>query len=158
MKGGFEVAIDADVDVLIEAGVRFEAGFGLLVGLENTEIMLEEADSPFEGFASVGMFQSMGTALGEFDDFAVGYAGLRPGLGEVVGIELEHAGTVGTTTDNNMFAAFVALFEFIHSAPEGIIARNRHEIAHSFGVNRSGRREFDEGCTSARQTDHYRCF
>lgn len=128
------------------------------MGFENTEIVLEEADSPFEGFAGVGMFQSMRTALGEFDDFAIRCTGLGPGLGKVVGIELEHAGTVGATTDNDVFAAFVALFEVIHSAPEGIIARNRHKIAHSFGVNRSGRREFDESGTSARQTINYRCF
>jgi len=158
LKGGLEVAIDADIDVLIETGIRFEAGFGGLVGFENTEIMLKEADSPFKGFASVGMFQSMGTTLGEFDVFAVRYAGLGPGLGEVVGIELEHAGTMGTTTDNNMFAAFAALFEIIHSAPEGVVASNRHKIAHSFGVNRSGRREFDESGTSARQTINNRCF
>ena len=143
---------------MIEAGIGFEAGFGLLVVFEDTEIMLEEADTPFKGFAGGSMFEGMCASLGQFDDLAVGYAGLGPGLGEVVGIELKHAGTLGTTAHNNVFAAFLTDFEFIHGAREGLDGFARHEIAHPFGINRGGRREFDESDTSARQTVHNRCF
>ena len=158
LKGGFEVAVDADVDVLIEAGVRFEAGFGGLVGLENTEIMLEEADSPFKGFAGGIMFEGMGTTLGEFDNLTVCYAGLGPGLWEVVSIELKHAGTMGTMADNDVFAAFLAGFEVIHGAPEGFIEFAGHKVAHSLGMNGSVRRKLDESRKRAFQIVNYRCF
>ena len=133
LKGGLEVAVDGDVGILIEAGIGFEAGFGLLVVFEDTEIVLEEADPPFKGFAGGSMFEGMSTALGQFDDLTVGYAGLGPGLGEMVGIELKHAGTLGTLAHNNVFAAFLTDFEFIHGAREGLEGFARHEIAHPFG-------------------------
>jgi hypothetical protein len=76
----------------------------------------------------------------------------------MVGIELQHAGTLGTMTDNDMFAAFLTYFEVIHGSPEGFDGFARHEIAHPFGINRGGRREFDESDTSARQTAHNHCF
>lgn len=158
LKGGFEVAVDADIDVLIETGIGFEAGFGGLVGLENTEIMLEEADSPFKGFAGGGMFEGMGTTLGKFDDLTVGYAGLGPGLGEVVGIELKQSGTMGTMTDNDVFAAFLAGFEVIHGAPEGVVEFVGHKIAHSLGMNGGVRRKLDESRKRAFQIVNYRCF
>ena len=125
---------------MIETSIAFETGFGLLVGFENTEVMLEETDSPFDAYVGIVVLKGMGTALRHFDDFAVGYAGSRPGLGEMVGIELKHAGTLGTMTDNDMFAAFAAFFEVIHGAPEGFIEFAGHKIAHSLGINGSGRR------------------
>lgn len=152
LKSGFEVAIDADIDVLIKTGIAFEAGFGLLVGFENTEIMLEEADSPFDANVGIVVLKGMGTALRHFDDFAVGDAGSRPCLGEMVGIELKQSGTLGTMTDNDVFAAFAAFFEVIHGAPEVFDALNRHKIAHSLGINGSGRRELFEGGNRALQS------
>ena len=143
---------------MIETGIAFEAGFGLLVGFENTEIMLEEADSPFDAYVRIVVLKGMGSALRHFDDFAVGYAGSRPGLGEMVGIELEQAGTLGTMTDNDMFAAFLALFEVIHGTPEVFDALSRHKIAHSLGINRSGRRELFEGGNRALQIVNNLCF
>ena len=158
LKGRFEVAVDGDVGILIEAGIGFEARFGLLVVFDDTEIVLEEADTPFKGFAGGSMFEGMSASLGQFDDLTVGYAGLGPGLGEVVGIELKHAGTLGTLAHNNVFAAFLTDFEVIHGAREGLEGFTRHKIAHPLGINRGGRREFDESDTSARQTVHNRCF
>ena len=152
LKSGFEVAIDADIDVLIKTGIAFEAGFGLLVGFENTKIMLEEADSPFDANVGIVVLKGMGTALRHFDDFAVGDAGSRPCLGEMVGIELKQSGTLGTMTDNDVFAAFAAFFEVIHGAPEVFDALNRHKIAHSLGINGSGRRELFEGGNRALQS------
>ena len=158
LKGSLEVAVDGDVGILVEAGIGFEARFGLLVVFEDTEIVLEEADTPFKGFAGGSMFEGMSASLGQFDDLTVGYAGLGPGLGKVVGIELKHAGTLGTLAHNNVFAAFLTDFEVIHGAREGLEGFARHEIAHPFGINRGGRREFDKSSTSARQTVHNRCF
>ena len=158
LEGGFEVAVDADIDVLIETGVRFEAGFGLLVVFDDTEIVLEEADSPFKSFAGGVMFEGMGTTLGEFDDLTVGYAGLGPGLGEMVGIELKQSGTVGTMTYDDVFAAFLAGFEVIHGAPEIFDSFIGHKIAHSLGINGGVRRKLDESRKRAFQIVNYRCF
>ena len=143
---------------MIETRVRFEAGFGLLAGFENTEIVLEEADSPFDTYVGIVGLKGMGSALRHFDDLAVGYAGSRPGLGEMVGIELKQAGTLGTMTDNDMFAAFLAGFEVIHGAPEGVVEFVGHKIAHSLGINGSVRRKLDESRKRAFQIVNYRCF
>ena len=143
---------------MIETRVRFEAGFGLLAGFENTEIVLEEADSPFDTYVGIVVLKGMGSALRHFDDLVVGYAGSRPGLGEMVGIELKQAGTLGTMTDNDMFAAFLAGFEVIHGAPEGVVEFVGHKIAHSLGMNGSVRRKLDESRKRAFQIVNYRCF
>ena len=50
MGGGFEVAVDGDVDVLIETGIRLETGFGLGTAFDYVEIMMEETESPFDAF------------------------------------------------------------------------------------------------------------
>ena len=137
---------------MIETRVRFEAGFGLLAGFENTEIVLEEADPPFDTYVGIVVLKGMGSALRHFDDLAVGYAGSRPCLGEMVGIELKQSRAVGTMTDNDVFAAFASFFEVIHGAPEVFDALNRHKIAHSLGINGSGRRELFEGGNRALQS------
>ena len=56
IAGSLELAIDGDVGILIETGVGFEAGFGRSAAFDNGEIMVKEAESPFEGFASMSMF------------------------------------------------------------------------------------------------------
>ena len=114
LKSGFEVAIDADIDVLIKTGIAFEAGFGLLVGFENTKIMLEEADSPFDANVGIVVLKGMGTALRHFDDFAVGDAGSRPCLGEMVGIELVQTAKTRDTADDDVLAVFLAYFVGVH--------------------------------------------
>ena len=48
MGGGFEVAVDGDVDVLIEAGIRLETGFRFGTSFDYMEIMMEETKSPFD--------------------------------------------------------------------------------------------------------------
>ena len=69
--GGTKGAIDGDVRELEEAGVRFHARSGLLAASNDTEIMREKADSPFEAFVGKVVFKGMGLALGFFDEFAV---------------------------------------------------------------------------------------
>ena len=91
VASGLELAVDGDVGVLIETGVGFEAGFRRSAAFDNGEIMVKEAESPFKGFAGMRMLQSVGLALGLLDEFTIRYAGCRPGLREMVGIELEKA-------------------------------------------------------------------
>ena len=71
---------------MVEAGVGFESRFRLGAAFANREIMMPEAEPPFEGFAGVGLFKGMGLTLRLFDEFAVSYAGGRPVFWEMVGI------------------------------------------------------------------------
>ena len=134
VAGRLELAIDGDVDVLIETGIAFEAGFGSSAAFDNGEIMVKEAESPFEGFAGMSMLQSVGLALGLLDEFAIRYAGCRPGLREMVGIELEKAVGVGHSTDNDVLFVTATCFDGVHRAPVGFVEGYRHKIAHSPGA------------------------
>ena len=55
VAGGLELAVDGNVGVLVETGVGFEAGFGSSTAFDDREIMVKEAESPFEGFSCMGM-------------------------------------------------------------------------------------------------------
>ena len=55
VAGRLELAVDGDVGVLVETGVGFEAGFGRSAAFDDREIMVKEAESPFEGFAGMSM-------------------------------------------------------------------------------------------------------
>ena len=89
--GGLECAIDGDKDVLIEAGIGFHARFGLLATFEYVEVVREEADSPFERGDSVVVLQGVRLALCLFDEVSIGDTSGRPGLREMVGVDLEKA-------------------------------------------------------------------
>ena len=86
LLSGIELAKDSDVGVLIEAGIRLHAGFGLGATFDNSEVMMPEAKSPFEGFTGIGMFEVVRHSLSEFEDVAVGFAGSRPVGREMVGV------------------------------------------------------------------------
>ena len=88
-----EGAVDADVGILVETGVTFEAGRGIFMAAEDVEIVLEKAETPFEAFERVVMFEGVGLALGLFDEFAVCDTCARPVRREMVGIELVEART-----------------------------------------------------------------
>ena len=118
IAGRLQLTIDGNVDVLIKTRVGFEAGFGLGAALENQEVMLEETDTPFDRGIGVVMLEGMCLALSFFDKFAIGYAGFRPGLGEVVGIELEELPSeLGDTADNDMFFVAATFFVGVHGTP-----------------------------------------
>ena len=136
VAGGLELAIDGDVGILIETGVGFEAGFGRSAAFDNGEIMVKEAESPFEGFAGMSMLQGVGLALGLLDECAVGYAGRRPGLWEMVGIELEKALGVRHSANNDVLFVSATCFDGVHRAPVGFVEGYRHKIAHSSGTRR----------------------
>ena len=75
LGGRFEVAVDGDVDVLIETSIRLETGFRFGTTFDYMEIMMEETKSPFYAFRGVVVFEGVSEFLGGFDEFAVSYAG-----------------------------------------------------------------------------------
>lgn len=118
IAGRLQLTIDGNVDVLIKTGVGFEARFRFGSALENQEVMLEETDTPFDRGMGVVMLEGMRLALGFFDEFTIGYAGFSPGLGEVVGIELEELPSeLGNTADNDMFFVAATFFVGVHGTP-----------------------------------------
>ena len=143
VAGGLELAVDSNVGVLVKTGVRLEAGFGSSAAFDDREIMVKEAESPFEGFAGMSMLQSVGLALGLFDEFAIRYAGRRPGLREMVSVELEKALCVRHPADNDVLFVTATCFDGVHSAPVGFVEGYRHKIAHSSGARRGIGRERD---------------
>ena len=130
--GGFEFAVDGYVGVIIEAGVRFHARFGLGAAPADIEIVLEETDTPVESCEGVIMLECVCPALCLFDEVAVLYTGSRPSLGKMVGIELENVpSATRDTADDNVFFVMVAFLDGVHGTPVTIVALNRHNIAHS---------------------------
>ncbi len=158
IAGSLELAVDGDVGVLIETGIAFEAGFGRSAAFDDREIMVKEAESPFEGFAGMSMLQGVGLALGLLDEFAIRYAGCRPGLREMVGIELEKALGVGHSTDNDVLFVTATFFDGVHRAPVIFITDNRHKIAHSSGARRGIGRESDIMVNNATHIHLSACF
>ena len=110
LLGCFEFAVDGNVGVLIEAGIGFEARFGLGTAFDYTEIMAEETYTPFKGCEGVIMFESVSEFLGRFDEFAVRYASSRPSLRKMVGIELEKGASMTRNTAYDDVFVVVACF------------------------------------------------
>ena len=158
VAGGLELAVDGDVGVLVETGVGFEAGFGSSAAFDDREIMVKEAETPFEGFAGMSMLQSVGLALGLLDKFTICYAGCRPGLWEMVGIELEKAVGVRHPADNDVLFVSATCFDGIHCAPVGFVEGYRHKIAHSPDTRCGIGRERDVMVNNATQTHLNACF
>ena len=129
--GRFEFAINADVGILVETRIRFEARFGLGAALENTEIMVEETDVPLKAISGGVVFEGMGEFLGGFDEFTIGNAGCRPRLGEMVGVELQDFVVARVPADDDVFLVAAAFLDGVHRTPEEINISRRHEIAHT---------------------------
>ena len=89
------------------------------------------------------MFESMGTALGFFDEFAISYAGRRPGLGEMVGIELDEAVMLRSHASYDMFTVFATLFESVYLS--AVLGKHGDEmkIAYSTSAGSGFGRECD---------------
>ena len=138
----FQFAIDGDVNVLIETGIGFETGFRFGTTFDYMKIMMEETESPFDAFRRVIVLESVSEFLGGFDEFAVRYAGCRPGLGEMVSIELVETFEARSTTDDDMFAEFLTFLMGIHDTAVEIEGFEGFQIAHTTGMaggNRRGR-------------------
>ena len=78
LLGGFELAVDGYVGVLIKAGIGFHARFGLGAASEDRVIMVEETDAPFESGEGVIMLECVRSTLRFFDEIAVRHTGGRP--------------------------------------------------------------------------------
>ena len=89
--GGFEFAIDDYEDILIEAGIGFDARFRLGSAYEDVVIVLEKTRAPFEGSERMVVLECVCAALRLFDEVAVGDAPFGPACREMVGIDLEEA-------------------------------------------------------------------
>jgi hypothetical protein len=124
LGGGFEVAVDGDVDVLIETGIRLETGFRFGAAFDDMEIMMEETKSPFDAFRRVVVFEGVSEFLGGFDEFAISHAGCRPRLGEMVRIELVETAKTRDTADDDVLAVFLALLAGVHGTTVVIDAIN----------------------------------
>ncbi len=134
LGSGLELAVDGYVGVLVEAGIGLHAGFGLLAAFEDLEVVVQEAEMPLEAGTRGVVFEGVGLALSFFDEFAVGYTGSRPSLGKVVGVELEDFVLARIAAHNDMFAAFIAVFDVIHGTTEVFDAHGGLEVAYSTGV------------------------
>ena len=124
LGGRFEVAENGDVNVLVETGIRLETGFGFGTTFDYMEIMMEETESPFNAVSGVVVFDGMSELLCGFDELAVSYAGSRPGLGEMVCIELVKTAETRYTADDDVLAVFFAFLVGIHDAAVVIDAVN----------------------------------
>ena len=124
MGGGFEVTVDADVNVLIETGIGLETGFRFGATFDDMEIMMEETESPFDAFRRVVVFESVSEFLGGFDELAVSYTGYRPRPGKMVGVELVETTKTRHTADDNVLAVFLTLLVGVHHSAVVIDAIN----------------------------------
>ena len=131
LSGGFEVAVDADVGILVETGIGLETGFRLGSAFENTVIVFEETDSPFDAGKRMIVFEGVCHLLSTFDEFAICNASSRPCLGEMVGIELEEGRFATVTADNDVLLEMTTLFEGIHLSTEEFALFVGHKIANS---------------------------
>jgi len=156
--GGLEFAVDGDEDVLIEARIGFHARFRLLAAFEDVEVVREEADSPFECGDGVVMLQGVRLALGLFDEVSVSDTGSRPGLREMVGVDLEEAASQGGAAGNDVFLVTATFFDRVDFADNQCEHVGRLKVAHTSGVRRDGDRIWDKVANIAAQTVNHACF
>jgi hypothetical protein len=124
LGGGFEVAVDGDVNVLIETSIGLETGFRFGATFDYMEIMVEETKSPFDAFRRVVVFEGVSEFLGGFDELAVSYAGCRPRLGKMVGIELVKTAKTRHTADDDVLAVLLTYYVGVHHSAVVIDAIN----------------------------------
>ena len=84
LGGGAEGLIDGVIDEVIEIGISLLSGHGVQQVLDMTNV-------PLESGIRMVLFDGVSKALGCFDEFAVGLAGLGPLFREMVSIEFVEA-------------------------------------------------------------------
>ena len=153
------MAIDGNEGILVEAGIGFEAGFGLGSAFEDVEIMTEETNTPFEGFEGMVVFECVRLTLGFFDEFAVFDAGSGPMRREMVGVELEN-GVFGAciTADDDVFFVFAAFSLVIYGSTVRSNGIYEHKIAYASGGRSRNRRTWEILLNNGVQTGKYACF
>ena len=153
-----QLAINGDVRILVEAGVPFEAGFGLGSAFEDAEIVAEETEPPFERFDGVVVLEGMCPALRLFDEFAVGDTGGRPAGREMVCVQLEEAVAEARKAYNDAFFVFLALFDGVHRSPEVLDVIRRTKIVDAPFVGSGSRRKRLKTEAVICQTLYDQCF
>ena len=151
LGGGAEGLIDGDIDKGIEMGIRLLAGNGV-------EEVLDMTNPPLESGVRMVFLDGVSKALGRFDEFAVGLAGLGPLFRKMVGVEFVKARVTAGRTDHDALFAFLALFDGVYGSPEGFDTGGGDiEIAHTLGVRCGvGRMGYESGQSLA-QTVHNAC-
>ena len=104
------------------------------------------------------VLEGVGAALRLFDEFAVGYTGCRPGLGEMVGVELVQVSVTGHTADDDMFVVFAAFFDGAHGSVIKFDGQNGIQVTHTAGTVCGNKRRRDRQKNSVLQTQKYLCF
>ena len=147
-----ELTENSHVGILVEAGIRLHAGFGLGAAFDHVVIVMPKAETPFKRFAGVGMFEVVRHSLSEFEDVTVSFTGFRIMFRETVGIELEETIMLRATADDDVFAVMAGFLLGVHGAPKGFYAYNRLKIAHSTGPRSGISRKMDVVRNNAIQT------
>ena len=149
--GGAEGLIDGDIDKGIEMGIR-------ILSWNGVEEVLDMTNPPLESSIRMVFLDGVSKALGRFDEFAVGLAGLGPLFGEMVGVEFVKARVTAGRTDDDALFAFLALFDGIYGSPDGFYSRIGYaEIAHTLGMRCGTGRMRYEGGQSLAQSVHNLC-
>ena len=86
LLSSIELTEDSDVSILVEAGIRLHAGFGLGAAFDHVVIVMPKAETPFKRFAGIRMFEVVRHSLSEFEDVAISFTGFRIMFREMVGI------------------------------------------------------------------------
>ena len=143
--------IDGVIDEVIEMGVSLLSGHGV-------QQVLDMTNPPLESSVRMVFLDGVSKALGRFDEFAVGLAGLGALFREMVGVEFVKARIMAGRTDDDALFAFLALFDGVYSSPDGHDSRVGYaEIAHTLGMRCGvGRMRYESGQSLA-QTVHNAC-
>ena len=151
LGGCAEGLIDGDIDKGIEMGISLLSGNGV-------EEVLDMTNPPLESGIRMVLLDSVSKALGRFDEFAVGLAGLGPLFRKTVGVEFVKARITAGRTDHNALFAFLALFDGVYGSPNGFYSRVGYaEIAHTLGMRCGDGRMRYEGGQSLAQSVHNAC-
>ena len=143
--------IDGDIDERIEMGISLLSGHGV-------EEVLDMTNPPLESGVRMVFFDGVSKALGRFDEFAVGLAGLGPLFRKMVGVEFVKTRVTAGRTDDDALFAFLALFDGVYSSPDGFYSRIGYaEIAHTLGMRCGVGRMRYEGGQSLAQSVHNAC-
>ena len=151
LGGCAEGLIDGDIDEGIEMGIRLLAG-------NLVEEVLDMTNLPLESSVRMVFLDGVSKALGRFDEFAVGLAGLGPLFRETVGVEFVKARIMAGRTDHYALFALLAFFDGVYGSPDGFDTWGGDiEIAHTLGMRcGTGRMRYENGHSVA-QSVHNLC-
>ena len=151
LGGGAEGLIDGDIDKGIEMGISLLSGNGV-------EEVLDMTNPQLESSVRMVFLDGVSKALGRFDEFAVGLAGLGPLFRKMVGVEFVKARIMAGRTDHYALFALLALFDGVYGSPDGFDTGGGDiEIAYTLGMRCGTGRMRYEGGQSLAQSVHNLC-